>query len=821
MSSIQPTGASGVANLPAASSASAKDVPTDGMEWGLNVAEASASDPTFNFDTYAQNVATSMASAGYSPSQVSQFVNAMYAGYLMDGGTATSEATGVLGSGPSTAGIVGNPNTWGSLDLPGVNGAAGVETPENTTVALSPSTAYNLGTQFGATSSNANYPQLRANLEADLQRSGYSQTDVTQFMQQFDAGYNAAKGGTSPEDLGDKYGAMLASQSNGTSFNLETYLTGTLQPWLQQSGGMSTPAMVNEYLDSFRASYLAGGSSANTALMAQASEQGADLVAQNQPGFNLENYINTQLPAAVPNWSTMSAPQKEMYVNALTAGYLRAGGTQTASASTIVAPSVSGMTAGATSTPPGVTSTPANTTSTPAGGATSTPAGATSNAAGIPVQAQGGSFNGLPLAASAPANAAALYAQYVNSSSPALASDANNLQSSLSSLSATQSQIQYAQSQYNVALSSSTGAAADSTGSMQNVSYWGNLVGSLKSAQQAGWQQVRTQESQFYGDLSKASGDPNASTAATVYQNYVKDPFYTLEGEMPSTFAGQPISNGTSSGVGSSTPSPVSSAALNALLQVTSASALPATVSNELTNPFATSSMSQGDYTQIVEGYMKLFDANPSAYYQSLGNIKDPNLAGAINFSVQDMQLNHPQEMVANGAPLSNEQKQIGTYFSEMQSTATMFTAWAPSQGAGAAYSGPSDINSIVGSANGGKAWNNAGNVESIMSDPTATSDGKHDEHNFSDAAQMMASLYKTNPAEYYQALTKIADPALAFGLNRAVTQEFAQNPKNFGTSGNHAADQDFKGMWAGIASHSSASDVNIALNASSPTNGD
>ncbi len=840
MATIQPTGGSGIANLPAASTVSAAAIPTDGLEWGLNVAEATAGDATFNFDNYAQGMASSMASAGFSPSQVSQYINAAYAGYLMDGGNAASEATGALGSGVSTAGMVGNPGTWGSLDLPGQNGAAGVETPEGHSVGLTPSTALSLGAQLGAQPGNINYPQWRANMSADLQRAGYSQTDVSNFMQQFDAGYyGALNGGQTLVQAGADDGAATAT-SAGIGFDLEGYISQTVTPWLQNTNGISAPALVNEYLDSYRAAYLSGGTSANTSLIAQASEQGADLVASNQPNFNLENYISSSLPGSVPQWNSMTPAQQQMYTNALVAGYLRAGGTQSASATAIGAPGTvsspvvsgtgSGNTAGAISgNTAGAIS--GNTAGAISGNTAAASSGntASSSPSGAPVQAAAtvGAFN-RTYAASGPGNANSVF-QYVNSSNPTLAGDANTLQSSLSSLNATQGDLAYAESAYNLADQGSTGTAADSSGSIHNAGYWGGIVGQLQSQQQGQWNQVRTQEAQFFNDLANTSSDVNASMAAQMAQNYANDPSFSLEGEIPSSWAGPSLSSGTSSGTGAaSTPTlaPVSSSAYNALAAITSSSFLPATASNELTDAFASKSISQTDYTQLVQGYMKLFQNSPAAYYQSLANIKDPNLAGAINFGVNDMVINCSKEMVVNGAALSTEQSSIGKYYSLMQANPATFYGWAPPPGA-QNYSGPTDIDGIVKAS---MYKNNPGDIESILKDPNATGsnhkNGKMPNH-YSDASQMMASLYKNNRGAYYQVLSDVADPRLADMLNRDVQLEFQRYPKSYGDHGNGAADTDFQHDWAndvglaGATAGSTATDAGIGFNTSSPTNGD
>ena len=712
MTTIQPTGASGVANLPSASTASPTEAPNDGLEWGIHVADNAATDPTFNFDTYAQGVATSMASAGFSPSQVTQFVNAMYAGYMLEGGTAASQASGAYGSGVSTAGVVGNPGAWGSLELPGQNGAAGIEISASTSVGLTPSTGYAIGTQLGGHPGSINYAQWRDNMSADLQRAGYSQTDVNAFMQQLDKGYQTAQG-------------------HATS-NPATTGTG------------------------------------NTA---------------------------TSSPATTGTGNTATS-------NPATTG---TGNTATSS------PATTGTGNTATSSP--ATTGTGNT-------ATSSPA-TTGNTGGLTQAAASMNSYHEAVAASAPASANSLYGQYVSSSNPTLAGDANTLQGSLSTLTSVQSQLAYAESAFT-ATNNGAPAVADSTGHMQNASYWGSQVGALQAQQKTAWTKVRTQEASFFKDLSQTSSDTNASMASAVYQNYTKDPSYTLEGEMPSSWTGTAISAGTSTGTSSQTLAPVSSAALNALLAATSASALPATVSNELTTPFASKSISTGDYTQIVEGYMKLFQKDPASYYQSLANIKDPNLAGAINFAVNDMAINCPKEMVANGATLATEQKQIGTYYAGMKSnpsTSTYYN-WAPAQAA-QNYTGPTDIKSMVGN------WRNASDVNSLLSDPNATSDNKHNEHNFSDAAQLMASMYKTNPSEYYQLLGKVADPKLRDALNRAVLTEFAKNPSHYNDGGNHDADQDFKAEWPSIvgqagatAGSSTATDANIGLNANDPTNG-
>ena len=337
---ITPKGSSGVTNIPATSNTQAAisgpTIPEDGTAWGAEVAHDTQGDSSFDFDGYAQSTATQMQALGYTSTATAQYVSAMYAGYLASGGGATAQATGQLGASSNLeAGIYGQQVT-GALGLPG----QGQEPPIGGTggMSLSPSTAAMIGTNL-ASNSNVNYGQWRANMEADLTGAGYSQNQVTQFMGQVDTAFYKAQ----PNNIVNSGVAKGQSSGISNSTDLETYISKTVVPSLQQQG--LNADQINQYVEGLRAGVYSGG---NSAVVNSGLQQGQEVASFESAtsSFNFDAYAQSVATVIASPSSGLNTAQQQSYIDAMYAGYLRGGGVATQEASTV---SQISSTAGATS----------------------------------------------------------------------------------------------------------------------------------------------------------------------------------------------------------------------------------------------------------------------------------------------------------------------------------------------------------------------------------------------------------------------------------------------------------------------------------------
>ncbi len=768
---ITPKGSSGVTNLPATSSSQGliKDdtIPQDGMNWGAEVASDKQGDSSFNFDDYAQSTAAQMQGLGYGSTATAQYVNAMYAGYLAAGGDATGEAAGTLGaSSNAEAGIYGALAS-GDLGLPGQGQEPPVAVSGQASMSLSPSTAGTIGANL-ATNAGVNYSQWRANMEGDLEDAGYSQDAVTKFMNQVDTAYY----GANPNNIvnqGLTFGQTLTGFSSNT--DMENYITNTLIPSLQ-SQGLSTD-QVNQYVEGVRAGAYSGSASSNVVSMGLQEGQEVASYESVTPSFNFDTFAQSVATQIASPSSGLDTAQQAAYMSAMYAGYLRGGGVATQESTSVNTLSVNSGAGTANSSGAGTANSSGAGTANSSGAGTANSSGAgtanssgagtanssgagTANSSGAgAANSSGAGSSGTqagPSVGTAPQWANQIYTAIAQApSAAALSSDVANVQAAVAALSSA--------AQYEQQSPTSTHAA--------------NL--------QSQWQRARGAEAQFWSDLA-STNDPLAASAGTVAQKFASDPHFTLEGEMPASYAAGAM------------PTAMSSAAVT-LLQGLAASSglgtgvsLPSNLAQIVANPNAISSMSQNDFTSTAEGLVALYQQNPSAYYTAIQSIHDPNLAGALNYAVQDMVTNGADSLVQNNASLTQENNTLAGYYKTALANPSTYSAWTPQA---ASPSGSASMG--TGLAAIPASTSDLANITAFLN--STTFDGSSSAK-YAEACSMMANLWKTNQTAYYQVLGGIPNQSLRNAVNAGVQQEFVSNPQDLNTDRSTA---DFQTIWGQV----------------------
>ena len=366
--------------------------------------------------------------------------------------------------------------------------------------------------------------------------------------------------------------------------------------------------------------------------------------------------------------------------------------------------------------------------------------------------------------------------------------------------------------------------APDASGKQQPLSYWQDQQQQAAKSVQSAWETSRGDEAQFWSNLNSATG----GAAQSAYDPYVKDPNYTTEGTMPQGFASaalpQPAATqdpGTASTPATTTtqdPGTVSTPATTTTATTTqdsgpanaqhgltdtttttpaatsqtgtpsSAAAAftwpplngaPANAVATLTNPTAMGSMSKDDYEHMTLAFAQLYNQNPATYFATLAQVKDPALAGALNFAVNDTALYNAKNLQNNGASQATELAQYGNYYNSAK--AGGFRNWSPSAQT------PAGATTAPGSTDPSKIFpgtdaNSKAAVTAMNAASPAGSNGVNSA-TFGAAAVQFASLYKSNPPLYYQALSQVKDSKLRDGLNYAVLDTLSNHASNAGNA--------------------------------------
>lgn len=231
--------------------------------------------------------------------------------------------------------------------------------------------------------------------------------------------------------------------------------------------------------------------------------------------------------------------------------------------------------------------------------------------------------------------------------------------------------------------------------------------------------------------------------------------------------------------------------------------------------------MSQSDFTQLTESFAQLYNQNPATYFSTLAQVKDSALSGAINFAVNDSALYNAKDLRVNGASEQTEQGQYAHYYKDAK--AGGFRNWSPSAQTPAGAStapGPSNPAQLFpAAASGDKAAQNA--ITAMNATAPFAQNGVTKEV-FGGAAASFANLYKSNPAQYYQALSQVKDPQLRDGLNYAVLDTLSNHASQAGS------DSWYQGLYgkaghtgyAGTPNNLTTNSRGTTLNGGGPLNG-
>ena len=695
---------------------------SSGLQQGQEVASVEASNSSFNFDSYASSIASQLASssAGLSPDQRAAYITAMYAGYLRGGGDATVAASSqVLSQSPSeaAAGSGGNISVGGSTAVAGTTATGGATTTSaatTTTGGGSVPPGVSGGTGATTTTTGGGNPPPGIS-------GGTGATTTTTGGGNAPPGISGASGsgGSTFAGAGGTYaaqGVQLGSQltSISNSTDLENYINNTVVPTLQKQG--LNPDQVNQYISGVRAS--AYGGSGAQATISSGLQQGASVAAaeSGNSGFNFDSYAVSIASVIAQSSYGLTPGQQAAYITAMYAGYLGAGGGSTVEASTVYEVST-GTTGGGS----GV-------------GGSSGVGGTSNTASAISVGAT-------------PGWASQIYTEISSApSTAALSSDA-------------------------VAVITAT-AALSSAAALEAAQPTSTHAANL----QLQWQNARGAEAQFWSDLA-ATNDPSAPSAAVIAQQFRSNPYFTLEGTMPSSYTPGSMPTATSSAAFVSLEALAASSALGPGVS------LPSNLGTIIDNPSALSSMSQSDFSGMAEGLIALYQQNPAQYFAAVQSIHDPNLASALNYAVQDMVSNGADSLVQNGASITQENNTLGGFFSTAQASPSTYAAWLP-------QSTDPSVSVGAGLAAMPASTSDFANIQSFLqsSNFDGSSPGK-----YAEACQMMAGLWKTNQAAYYQVLSGITDPQLRNAINSGVQAEYTKDPENIG---NARGTTDFSNMW-------------------------